>query len=535
MQLPQVLALAEQHQQAGNLPMAEQLCRQVLEAQPRQSQALHLLGIIAHRAGDTAAGIDLIRQAIGIDGGVALYHSNLGEMCRLTGRTDEAVAAGRRALALDPTMVNALNNLGIAHYDRGEYREALGCYQRAIALGPETAETHSNLGNALRALRDIDAAVAAYNRAVRLNPNYADGWANLGSSLVLVGRREQARFSYQRALAIHPQQANAHSGLALILLQQGDYPAGWAEYEWRWPASETPVQRPSGPEWRGEDLRGRRLLVYAEQGYGDTLQFCRYASILRDRGATVVLRIPPALGPLVAESMPWAEVSWDGATAAPPYDLHCATLSVPHVLGTTVETIPGEVAYLQAPAAAAARWRERLAAYEGLKVGVVWAGNPKHLNDQNRSIPLALLAPLFRVPGVTLFSLQVGERAGDLAEAAAPIVDLAPSLTDYAETAGAMANLDLVIAVDTSVVHLAGAMARPTWTLVSAVSDWRWLLDREETPWYPTMRLFRQPRTGAWPAVVERVAAELALVAAGERHRLAPPPSASSSNGELSP
>ncbi len=527
--VPQVLERAEQLRQMGQLAQARDLCQQVVAAQPRHAEALHLLGIILHQSGQAAAAIEMLQRAVAANPGIPLYYSNLGEMLRLSGRFDEAVAAGERAVSLHPGYSHALNNLGIAHYDRREYEKAAEYYRRALARDPTFAEAHNNLGNAYRALHKLDESIACFDRALRLKPNYVDAVANQASALHLIGRIDDSIAAYRRAIAMQPMHANAHSGVGLLYLMNGDFAEGWYEYEWRLRSSEATAPTLPGAVWGGESLQGRKILVYSEQGLGDALQFCRYLPLLRDRGATVFLRVPPALKTLIGESMPWLEIASDMKAPLPPYDCHCALLSLPHRFETRMETIPATVPYLRAPEATLRRWAERIPATPGeLKVGIVWAGNKLHVNDLNRSIPLARWAPLLGVEGVRFFSLQVGETARQVDDWSGKVTDLSPALTDYAETAAAVEQLDLVISVDTSVVHVAGALARPTWVLVPWVPDWRWLRDREDNPWYPTIRLFRQAEPYHWDPVLQRVAQELAAATA-DRGRLIPAHGASAS------
>jgi hypothetical protein len=265
------------------------------------------------------------------------------------------------------------------------------------------------------------------------------------------------------------------------------------------------------------------VLVLAEQGYGDSIHFCRYLPLLRDRGAAAILRVPPRLGDLISESMPWLEVSAE-AGPLPEYDFHSALLSLPGVMGTTVDNIPGEVPYLRAKPADIAGWKEIITDDGRLKIGLMWGGNPKHVNDANRSIGLERLAPIVMAEGVHCFSLQVGERAGDVAALPAGSITSPGDerLTPFAATAALMEHLDLVISIDTSVAHLAGAMGKPLWLLLSRVADWRWLLERDDSPWYPTARLFRQDADGQWDRVVDTVVGELARVVGGDRSRLTP-------------
>ena len=484
MPLAEALQLAESCRGAGDLAAAEALCRQVLSARPTHAEALHLLGIVLHTKGDLAAAIDALRLATAADASVALYHSNLGEMYRQAGRIDEAVSEAGCALALEPRSIPILNNLGIAHYDRDEYEQAIEHYGRAIELEPASARAYSNLGNALLALGKPVEALPYYRQAVVREPGYVD----------------------------------AHNNLAMTLLLTGHFEDGWREFEWRHRRPGRERIYPQELVWTGGALAGKTLLVIAEEGHGDAIHFMRYLPAVAERGGKLALAVHQPLLGLARRLVPEAEVVALGAPK-PSFDLWCPLMSLPRVFSTTIETVPSMVPYLSVDPAVAARWRARLST-GGLKVGVVWSGAQGYLNNARRAIPAERLAPLLGVEGVSWFSLQVGERARDLARLPPGIIDLSPDLTDFTETAGALLNLDLLISTDTSVPHLAGALARPVWVMLAFVPDWRWLLDCDTNPWYPTMRLFRQSARGAWEDVVRRIGVELQAVLEGRRDRI---------------
>lgn len=520
--LAQTLSMADQHRRAGRVAEAEALCREVLKSEPHHADAHHMLGVIAHQAGNMPAAIEMLRLAIAANDRVALYQSNYCELLRLAGRPREAVEAGERATILDPTLPQAHCNLGVAYYEVGDYRAAARSYERALAHDPRFAEAWSNLGNALRAQHKLEEALVAYDRALAIRRDYADAHANKASTLHLIGRIDEAMDTYRHAIALDPMQANAHSGLSLLLLLKGKLDLGWFEYEWRWRSTEMPARRVAGTLWEGDRAPGKRLFIHSEQGLGDALQFVRYLPLLIERGASITLLVPETLRALIAASMPAVTLS-DEKAPAPPYDRHCPLLSLPRLFRTTMETIPAEVPYLKAPQDRAARWSERFGDARGLKVGIVWAGNPKHINDPARSIAIETLAPLFSVPETRFYSLQVGPRAQDMTRLGnVGVTPLASELVDFAETAGVVSHLDLVVTIDSSVAHLAGAMGKPVWVLTPAVPDWRWLFEREDNPWYPTARLFRQQQRLQWAPVIERVAQELARVAGGDRRGLLP-------------
>ncbi len=521
MPVDQVFALARQYQQSGHLQAAAELCRQLVEQRPKHAEGLHLMGIISHQEGDLIAAMDYVRRAIKVKGTVPIYHSNLGEMCRQAGRLDEAIAAGKRALELQPNLPPTLNNLGIAYFDREEFAVSERYYRRALALDPNFAEAHNNLGNALRQQHKFEEAIPEYTRAMELKPGYADAAANLGGVLHIAGRFEEAMSSYRWALTLLPNQPHAHTGLGILYLLHGDFERGWPEYEWRLLMPESRHVAPPGPAWDGSNPAGLRILVYGEQGFGDALQFCRYLPMLRDLGATVLLRLPAPVAGLIGDSMPGIDVSAD--QELPAYDCHCALVSLPHRFQTRMNTIPNPIGYLRARPETAAKWAARLGTGPELKIGVVWTGNPRHVNNRYRSVPAEALLPLLGIEGAKVFSLQVGARHAELTKCSKGVVpDFSAELTSYAETAGVIANLDLVVTICTSVAHLTGAVGTPLWVLLNAVPDWRWMLEREDNPWYPSARLFRQRKPGEWTDVIERMAAELRAVVSGDRGRLAP-------------
>jgi tetratricopeptide (TPR) repeat protein len=524
MAIGEALQHADRCRNEGRLMEAEAVCRQVLEAQPKIPEAEHLLGVIAHQNGKLGEAISHVERAIKLAPQVALYRANLGEMYRLAGRPKRAVEEARRALEIDPKMPAALSNLGVALYELKDYEEAARSQRKAIAASPDFAEAHSNLGNALHALKHFEEAIAAYERALALRPDYADAWANLGTTLHHSGSFEEARTALRRAIALAPGHANARSGLGILLLMRGDLGEGWDQYEWRLRSSERKGPRFPERPWEGESLAGAHIYVQAEQGFGDTLQFARYIPALAARAGSVTLRVHQQLVTLMRESLTGIAVLGDRGDPKP-YQCDAVLLSLPRLFRTRLETIPATVPYLRVPAAALERWKTRLAPMPGLRVGLVWAGNPEHSNDHRRSLDLDLLAPLFKEPHTSFASLQVGPRAADLKKlkgAARRIDDLSSAFPDFVESAAAVSALDLVITVDTSMAHLAGALGRPTWVLLPWVTDWRWLLEREDNPWYPTMRLFRQTRGEAWPGVIARVVAALKSAAAGDAVALMP-------------
>jgi tetratricopeptide (TPR) repeat protein len=523
-QIGEALVQAERLRAEGRLLEAEAVCRQVLEARPDLPEAEHLLGVIAHQNGRLNQAIEHVRRAVKLAPQIALFHANLGEMLRLAGRPKVAAEEAGRALEIEPAMPMALSNLGVALYELKDFDGAIGAHRKAIAAKPDFTEAHSNLGNALHALRRFDEAVAAYRRAIELNPNFADAWANLGTTLHHAGDFEEARGALRRAIALAPGHANAHSGLGILLLMYGDLAEGWDEYEWRLRSSERKGPRFPEKPWQGESLAGKHIYVQAEQGFGDSLHFARYMPLLAAHAGKVTLRVHQQIVTLLRESLPGIAVLGDRGDPAP-YECDAVLLSLPRLLKTRLETIPAGVPYLRPPAQTAQHWNARLGKMDGLKVGIAWAGNPEHVNDTRRSLDLSILEPLFAVRGTTFVNLQVGPRAAELKKlkkVQPAIEDISSELTDFADTAGAIAALDLVITVDTSVAHLAGALGKPAWVLLPWVTDWRWMLEREDSPWYPTMRLFRQKRDTNWTKIIARVEKELRAVVDGDAAPLMP-------------
>ena len=471
------------------------------------------LGLVLHRKGKIEEALMRHDKALALRPDHAVAHFNRGRALRDLEQEDEAAAALEAAIACKPDFGAAHNTLGNLHQQAGRRDAAEPCYLRAVTLDPEDVDAHNNLGSLLMTDGRLGEAVVRFERALSLRPDFADAWSNLGATSQKQGCVEAAARAFRQAIELAPDNAGAHWNLALALLLQGEYEAGWPEYEWRARRrAASPPREFAAPRWSGEALDGRAILLHAEQGLGDTLQFVRYAALVARRGGRVVLECQPELTALLASVPGVAEVRAGGAPL-PPVAAHAALMSLPLIFATRAETIPTEVPYITVPEAAARRWAARLGESEQPSVGLVWAGNPGHANDANRSIDPACLRPLLSSGARRFVSLQVGARAARLARFDADrVLDLSAELTDFVETAAAICALDLVITVDTSVAHLAGALGRPVWLLLPFAPDFRWLLEREDSPWYPTMRLFRQARPGDWVSVVARVAEALSAV-----------------------
>ena len=424
-------------------------------------------------------------------------------------RADEALIDFRKAIALEPASVATLNNCGIALILLRRNEEALTILDRALSIAPELEELFNNRGNALKNLGRLDEALANYDRAIALKPDYVEAHSNRGNCLDEMGRYPEALSSYQDALALQPHHADARWNTAINRLRAGDLKTGWVEYESRWKISSFQVKpwHFEQPLWIGaEPIDGKILLLHNEQGLGDALQFCRYVPLLAARGARVVLEIDGPLKQLLSGLTGVSHCISKGETP-PDFDFHCPLTSLPLAFDTTLDTIPSAVPYISAGAGAGATdWEARLGSRNLPRIGLVWSGNPDHNNDRNRSAPLSSLLPLLDV-AAQFVSLQKDVRSGDEAvlRERSDILQLGPELRSFVDTAALIEHLDLVISVDTSVAHLAGALARPVWIMLPHVPDWRWLLDRDDSPWYPTARLFRQSQTCEWHSVVEEM------------------------------
>jgi len=466
--------------------------------------ALHLAGRLADAAGHLA-------EAVRLKPHVADGYFNLGNVLRDQGRHDLAVTSYMQAVRLDPKAPAPLTNLGDLYKRMGRSADALTTLEQAVAVDPRSPEALICLGTLYHEMDRNEDAIRCYDMAQSVAPDMVEPWSNIGVSLQSEGRFDEALAAYDRAIAIKPKLAEPHMHRGMALLTAGNYAEGWRAYEWRWRSTAFDAQRRNfwQPRWTGQPIEGRTVLIYGEQGFGDMIQFVRYGRELQRLGARVVVETEPELVRLFAGA-DWAAQVLAKGTMLPPFDFHIPLLSLPHAFDTVVATVPAEVPYLVPPAALREKWVARFADVTGLKIGLVWAGRPEHRRDHERSLSLDLLAPLGRVPGVRFFSLQVGSRADDILSPRADFqVESLGGFEDFADTAAAITALDLVISVDTSVSHLTGALGRPNWVLLPAVPDWRWLLEREDCPWYPLTRLFRQPVPGDWRAVLADLAREL--------------------------
>jgi tetratricopeptide (TPR) repeat protein len=500
-----------------------------------------------HQEGDLARAVPLYREAVRLDPDSAEAHYGLGNALMVLGRFAEAAACYEHTLRARPDHAEAHNNRAVARAEQGQFEAAVAGYREALRLRPDYTEAHFNLGNALRQSGDPAAAAASYEKAVELRPYWAEAQTNLGLALArqgllgqaiaryqyalrldsdyaiahnnlglalqTLGRLDDALAHFDQALKLQPEFAEAHSNRAQLWMLRGHYRRGWPEYEWRWRLPNLAPRPDLPPPWDGGPLDGRRILLWTEQGVGDTLQFIRYAPLVKRMGGRLVVEAPESLLPLL-RTCPGVDEWAARSPTLPACDVHAPLLTVPGLLGVSVATAPAGGPYLAAEPERVARWR-RVVGDGGIKVGIAWRGSPKYPSDLHRSIPLRAFEPLARVPGVRLVSLQKGPGVDEVTGVADRLaVTELPGLDDsggaFVDTAAVMMSLDLVITADTAAGHLAGALGRPVWLALPLIPDWRWLLGRDDSPWYPTARLFRQTTLDRWDDVFERMAAALA-------------------------
>jgi len=446
--VPELLSLAAAHEQAGQLNDAEEALTQALALAPQHPGVLHLLGVVRFKQGQIEHAVRLMERSITVSPETALYHRNICEVYRTIGRSDDALAAGRKAVALSPGDPHCHHNLGVIHYHRLELDDAISCAERALALDPGLA--------------------------------------------------------------------GAHFGIAEASLLRGDFRRGWEEYEWRFRLVTAPKLMPptDRPQWDGTPLGKGKLLLVADQGYGDVIQFARYIPWVVTRCSEIAVACSSEIRDVITQQS-GVGTTFDHWQSGPDFSAYCPLSGLPRLCGTTLETIPAPIPYLHADRQKAAVWSERLsglvpAGYR--RVGIAWAGRPGHVNDHNRSTTLSAFAPLAELSGLALISLQKAPGQAQIGTywGRAPLVNLGAEIVDFGDTMAILDSLDVLVTVDTAVAHLAGAMGKPVWLMLPFAPDWRWLLDRADSPWYPTARLFRQTVAGQWGPVTAAMARELA-------------------------
>lgn len=523
---------------------AVEACKRGLALFPESLELLQKLANLHSRKQEWSEALSVWERILELKPACASAHFAFGENCFRAGEFELARNAFQRTIDLEPGTLNARLNLGLAFQKLGEFKPAIECFRHASAASPENCEIHKGLGDLYRELEQWPEAIASWQTAVDLRPNYADAWQNLGLGLECqhrldealachqrvvqllpndatavrylgmvcqdLGRLDEARDCYRKALRLAPKDPEVHWQLFSLQASLGEFPQAWEEHEWRWhiKSRTTPKRNFAQPVWDGASLQGRTLLLHAEQGFGDTIQTARYVPLIRERGGKVLLWCPPdltfLLGTIAGVTSVFSQMRPEIR-----FDTHLPMMSLPHVFKTTLKTIPAQVPYLRAPANAKISFPK--VSGRNPKIGLSWCGSLSQPNDQ-RPIPFGLLEPIVHMAGTDFFSLQKGARSLSAQEAswAGRVSDLSEQLTDFGQTAAAIENLDLLITVDTAIAHLAGALGKPVWVLLSFAPDWRWMRDREDCPWYPTMRLFRQSSPGDWKSVFEKLGAALA-------------------------
>jgi tetratricopeptide (TPR) repeat protein len=524
----------------GRLEEAVASFRRAIALKPNYPEVLTNLGnalLSCHQLEEAAS---CLQKAIRLKPDLPEAHNNLGNVYAALGRPNDAIHCYRKAIALRPNDAAAYNNMGAALKDLGHLEETISCYQQGIAHNPDLPELHNNLAIILLKQGLLDQSAASSRTALRLRSHFPEGHDNLGRVLAEQGKLSEAIVSFREAVALRPDYADAHNNLgtvlketgaldeavgcfrtairhnaklalahhnlAMALLLHGDLAEGWREYEWRWRVPQ-PTDLPRNfiqPQWQGEAGAGRTLLIHAEQGFGDTIQFCRYARLAHTRGLRVVLEVQQPLVRLL-QSLAGVDQVIARGDKLPDFDVHCPMLSLPLAFGTTLESIPGDTPYLSASAAQVAGWHTRLSTPLP-RIGLAWAGGAATKSDRQRSLSAEQLAPLLNLPGIQWVSLQK-DRKDVLADAG--MLDFMPKMHDFADTAALVANLDLVISVDTAIAHLAAALGKPVWLLNRFDPDWRWLTGRQDSPWYATLRQYRQPQPGEWEAPIAAIAEDL--------------------------
>ena len=547
--LLRALALHEQ----GELQQAETIYQEILRSDPKNFDALHLYGVIYFQKNDYKNSIYLIKKAIDLYPANSIFYSNLGNSLKAIGDFDSAIISYLKAIKINPNAADTYTNLGSALHEQKKYGEALKNHDRAIDMTPQSAVAHFNRGVTLQAMGQLTPATAAYQQAIKVQPQFAPGYINLGVLHVMQNQLSQALVCYDRALqlspgsaeayinrgkanqelgafgaamadfeqavALNPQFAAAHWNKSLLLLLQGDFEQGWPLYEWRWQTGDTRfvLQRQwSKPRWSGaEALDNKTLLIHSEQGLGDTLQFCRYIKLAAQRGARVVLEVTPPLMGLMSTVEHISELVVRGQPL-PAYDYHCPMLSLPFAFGTSLSSVPACLPYLFIEQSRSRTWQEHIGTH-GFKIGISWQGNTA-IGDPDRSFQLRLLENISKLAEVRLISLQKNAGAEQLLSLPqGMVVEQLPADFDnganaFLDTAALLVHLDLVISCDTSLGHLAGGLGLPVWLALRHVPDWRWMLNRNDSPWYPKHRLFRQPTHGDWASVFNDMELQLGVL-----------------------
>ena len=500
-----LIELALVYQESGDIKEALTVYQTVLKTEPDNTTALHLSGLIQHQLGNDALGIELIEKALKLNPNLAEAYNNLGIIFRKQNKLEEAICCYQKAIALVPNYIDAYNNLGLAFKKQHNLKEAINCYRKIIEYHPNHIDAHYNLGLALQVSNKLDEAILSYQTVIALNPNFAEAYNNLAYILKDQNKINDAIHYYEIAISLAPEHPLPYFNLALAQLTLGNYQQGWKNYEWRFKCQTLPDFKsflPPETEWQGEPLKGKTLLLCCEQGFGDAIQFIRYVLLFK-KDEHIVLRCNQKLKLLFYSILKPENISIDGEET-PVFDFHIGLMSLPRLFNTRLNTIPLSTGYLKTDKP----WFSNFPLNKQIfNIGFVWAGNKEHKNNHNRSVDLNYFLPLFDLKNCHFYSLQIGEEATQLAKFKhyENITDCQTVINDFSDTAAIIQALDLVISIDSAVAHLTGALGKPVWVLLPFRPDWRWLLDREDSPWYASARLFRQATAGDWQTVFIRV------------------------------
>ncbi len=480
--------------------------QKAVNANPTYTEAFYNMGNALLNKGNLTEAQLQYQKAISLKPDFPEAYNNLGFVLHEQGNLEEAKSYYLQAIAVNPNYPEAYNNLGNLWQEQSELDKAQACYEQAINLNPNYADAYNNLGNVWLEKGNVENAIANFQQALTLKSNYADAYNNLGNAFKFKGQFTEAVSVYHQALTINPNFPEAHENLGMMLLLNGNLQNGFAEYEWRCRTKKYLRRAFPYSLWDGSNLNGKKILLISDQGLGDAIQFIRYAPLIAQKGGKIIVVCQEPLLRLFNNVFGIEQVITEALVE---FDVYAPLMSLPYLMGTTLENIPDRIPYISAVQPYS--FTLQTPPQTKLKVGIVWAGSPGNQNDRNRSCDVKHFLSIINIPGVAFYSLQKEPKAAELAriDTLGKVEDLSKKLNDFADTATAIAQLDLVISVDTSVAHLAGAMGKPVWLLLSFVSDWRWMLEREDSPWYPTIRLFRQPELGEWSSVFQQVANEL--------------------------
>ncbi len=532
-------------QRRGKFEEAIKYFKKAIEINPEISDVHYNLGIAFKEKKHYDEAIKSFQNALALDENNSDAFFNLGNLYYEMKEYDHSIACYRKAIEINPSLPEAFNNLGLIFQEKGNLDEALSFYEKAIQIDQNFAMAYFNMGMVFQLQKKLDESIINYKKAIKLNPEIVHAYFNLGNIFYEKGLMDEALINYQEALQrdpnftdvlmnigiilhekqhlqeaisafrkilkLKPYDAEAHWNLSNSLLLSGDFENGWREYEWRLKVKEFEQRDFPKPLWEGSDISQKTILIYTEQGLGDAIQFVRYVALVARRAGKVILECQKELKPIFKNVKGIHQVISRGEEL-PEFDVHCPLLSLPYIFCTTLETIPSEIPYIFVDSLIFQKWHEKMKIDDSqLKVGLVWSGNPRHKKHYYRDFPLTTYAPFTDFKGITFYTLQKGEAGKESKNVpiGLKLIDYTEEIHDFSDTAAIIENLDLVISVDTAVAHLAGALGKPVWTLLPFAPDWRWMLNRQDSPWYPTMRLFRQPAPGDWKTVIEKVAGEL--------------------------